>query len=328
MIRQNKGAVTAEQLAPFADEAPDTAASTYVDEAFVLPIVSAMGGEPIVSEEGEIVYVFSELQTSAMTSGKSKALVVPNKEAMILKRVGMSAKASSREIVQVLQYNGISTRGAVERQDLIALLEEALPPMTAAEEAEAVEADPTVLLEREWKFSLASDTNKFLAGGLGVVNVGGAIYLGTLLGRYSAYGVQLPDWFGVVQTFYPLLLGYGVLFNAIPLLRRFWIGRQNQKIQDRNRRRRKWRDALQSANSRLARKLKQAAKLGTRMKRVGASTEDIVFDTKKTTVADLEATKSKKDLEEFDKLLGETTKSRNEDIEKLPGDTSEEKPFQ
>lgn len=309
MIRRNKGAVTAEQLAPFVDDAPDTDKVkdvTYVDESFVLPIVSALGGEPVVSDEGEIVYVFDELQSSATTSDTAtRALQLPSKESQLLKRVGMSPKASNREIVQLLQYNGISTRGARERTDLIQLLEDAMPPMTAAEEAEAVDADPTLLQEREYRFSLASDTNKLLAGGLGIVNLGGVLYLGTLLARYSVAGIQLPSWFGLVQAGYPFLLGYGVLYNCIPLFRRFWIQRQNAQIQDRNRRRRRWRDALQATNSRFTRKLKQAAKLGRRMKRVGASEDDIVYDTKKTTISELEANKAKRDMEEFDKLLEE-----------------------
>jgi hypothetical protein len=57
MIRDNKGAVTAEQLAPYCD-APDpdsTSGQSYVDESFVLPIVSQLDGEPRVTEDGDII---------------------------------------------------------------------------------------------------------------------------------------------------------------------------------------------------------------------------------------------------------------------------------
>ncbi|KAL3934543.1 MAG: hypothetical protein SGARI_003338, partial [Bacillariaceae sp.] len=66
MIRDNKGAVTAEQLAPYCDAPdPDSSAATYVDESFVLPIVSQLDGEPRVTDEGDIIYVFPDLQISA-----------------------------------------------------------------------------------------------------------------------------------------------------------------------------------------------------------------------------------------------------------------------
>lgn len=61
MIRDNNGAVTAEQLAPYCDAPdPDSSSTTssdrqYIDESFVLPIVSQLDGQPRVTEEGDIV---------------------------------------------------------------------------------------------------------------------------------------------------------------------------------------------------------------------------------------------------------------------------------
>lgn len=317
MIRENQGAVTAEQLAPFVDEAPSpqtVAESTYVDEAFVLPIVSALGGEPVVTDEGEIVYTFPELQKTTTTSStaattRNSLPAAKAREASVLKRAGMRPQTSSREIMQVLNYNGIRTPprgGAVERSDLIDLLEEALPPPSPAEEAAMINADPTVLQEREWKFSLAPELNKVLAGGLGVVNLGGALYLGNLLNQYALYGVRLPSFMGTVQTFFPALLAYAVLFNAIPLVRNVWINQQNARIQARNQRRKSWQAALVSAinsNSRISKKLKAAARMKTKLRRIGGSKNDeIVYDTSKP----IEETKAKLDqqsLKDFDKLL-------------------------
>jgi hypothetical protein len=308
MIRSQKGAVTAEQLAPFCDDAPDPTLSTsslYVDESFVLPIVSALNGEPVVTEEGDIVYVFPELQTTAGGSGSITTALMPafSREAMVLKRAGMASNASSREIAKVLNFNGISTRGATERKDLIDLLESALPPMTPSEEAEFLDSDPTVLQEREWKFSLANDLNKFLAGGLGVVNLGGAVWLGTLLSQYASYG-RLPGYLGAMQAFYPVLLVYAVLFNAIPAARNFWIQNQNAQIQRRNERRKRWQLALTNAiqsNDRISKKLRAAKKMKMKAKQIG-SQKDIVYDTSRP-MEENAFIKEQKSLDDFDRLL-------------------------
>ena len=64
MIRDNNGAVTAEQLAPYCDAPdPDSSSTTssdkqYIDESFVLPIVSQLDGQPRVTEEGDIICKF------------------------------------------------------------------------------------------------------------------------------------------------------------------------------------------------------------------------------------------------------------------------------
>ena len=71
--------------------------------------------------------------------------------------------------------------------------------------------DPTLLLECEYKFSLASPLQTILGGGLGVANLSGALYLGNLLGQYALYGVRLLSYTGLVQQFFPGLLAYAVL---------------------------------------------------------------------------------------------------------------------
>lgn len=110
----------------------------------------------------------------------------------------------------------------------------------------------------EYKFSLASSFQTLLAGILGVVNLGGALYLGNLLGQYALYGVRLPSYMGLVQQFFPFLLGYAVLFNAIPLVRKFWVQSQNTKIKARNEARRSWRAVLERKAGSVRRKLAAA----------------------------------------------------------------------
>merc|ERR1712238_542895 len=169
MIRHNKGAVTVEQLAPYCD-APNipSTSSSYVDESFVLPIVSQLDGEPRVTEEGDIIYVFPDLQVSTSTS---KVLPQASESAMLLKRAGLRADSSVRDIQNLLRINSVSTRGARDKSDLLKILEDVVPPMTPDEEANSKLLDPSLLQEREYKFSLASDSNKFFAGALGIYSI-------------------------------------------------------------------------------------------------------------------------------------------------------------
>mmetsp|Transcript_22138 Transcript_22138/g.30810 ORF Transcript_22138/g.30810 Transcript_22138/m.30810 type:complete len:613 (+) Transcript_22138:32-1870(+) len=304
LIRENNGAVTAEQLAPFCDDAPVpdlNSESAYVDESFVLPIVTALDGEPTVTEDGDIVYLFPELQISASSS--KKLSLSSSAGTMSLKRVGLPSDASARDIKFILDRSGVNTRGALEKKDLLAILEDALPPMTEDEEKEMMLDDPTMLQEREYKFTLASGFQKFAAGGLGVVNLLGALYLGNMLSSAAMYGVRLPSYFGLVQSAYPFLLGYAILFNVIPVARNFWINSQNGKIRQRNKTRRMWKTVLKGSGGKIAKKLKAASKKGTSMKQLGANKNDIVFDTKKSTMEELEKKKETDALKEFDKLL-------------------------
>jgi hypothetical protein len=265
--------------------------------------VTQLNGEPRVTEDGDIVYVFPELQMSAASSSGGLRPSYSS-DTSILKRAGLSPNADAREIKQLLNLNRIDTRGALEKKDLMRMLEQALPPMTEKVKREFLSDDPTMLQEREYEFSLASPFNRLLAGGLGVVNLVGALYLGNMLSSYALYGVQLPSYFGLVQAGFPLLLGYAVLFNVIPLVRSFWIRSKNDSIQRRNKARRLWRDVLQSnAAGKLARKLKAARKMGIKLKQLGASEDDIVFDTRQS-MEDIEKTRQKSALEEFDQLLG------------------------
>lgn len=316
MIRQNGGAVTAEQLAPFCDDAPMPLTAegrlgeerVYVDERFVLPIVTQLDGEPQVTEEGDIVYTFSELMTSASPKAKSPSISSAEmertrRESKILKRAGLDGDASTRSINTLLSMNRISTRGALDRSDLIDILEGVLPDEEDSDSKIDV-SDPTLLLEREYKFSLASGGQTLLAGILGAVNLGGALYLGNLLGQYAIYGVRMPSYFGLVQQFFPLLLGYAVLFNAIPLVRKLWIGRQNSKIAARNKTRRSWKAVVEQKAGSVGRKLTSAALFGKRMRQLGSGGKDIVFDTSKE-FAEVEKTKERDAMKDFDKMLEE-----------------------
>ncbi|KAL7540748.1 hypothetical protein ACHAXR_012987 [Thalassiosira sp. AJA248-18] len=317
MIRQNGGAVTAEQLAPFCDDAPMPLTAegklgeerVYVDESFVLPIVTQLDGEPQVTEDGDIVYIFPELMTSASSksaaaaSVSSKEMSRMRRDMSILRRAGLEEDAPTSMIKTLLSMNSISTKGALERADLIDILEGALPEEEKNSDYMDMDVDdPTLLLEREYKFSLASDLQRVLAGVLGAVNLGGALYLGNLLGQYALYGVRLPSYMGLVQQFFPLLLGYAVLFNVIPVVRNFWIQGQNAKIRERNQARKSWKAVLEQKAGSVKRKLMAATSFGKRMKQLGSGGRDIVFDTSKE-MEEVSKVKERDAMKEFDELL-------------------------
>lgn len=255
-----------------------------------------------MTDDGDIVYVFPDLLTSVSNAPSLSTGAKPDE--MVLKRAGLSARASAGEIKRILDYNGIRTRGALERGELIRILEDSLPPPTEEDEAELALSDTTVLREREYKFTLASDLNKVIAGGLGVVNLGGALYLGNLLQQYALAGIRLPAYFGTVQALYPLLLGYAILFNVIPLARNFWLQGENEKIKQRNKSRSDFARALSSSirGSPIQKKLAAAQKMGIQMKQIGSSKDDIVFDTT-SPIEDIQEEKAKSDLDSFDMLL-------------------------
>jgi len=63
VIRNNQGAVTAEQIAPYLDDLGEGYAREYED--YMLPVLTRFNGQPVVSPEGQLVYHFPDLQVSA-----------------------------------------------------------------------------------------------------------------------------------------------------------------------------------------------------------------------------------------------------------------------
>lgn len=64
VIRNNRGAVVAEQIAPFLDDVGGKGWSQE-DENYMIPVLSRFNGYPEVSPEGQLVYHFPELQVMA-----------------------------------------------------------------------------------------------------------------------------------------------------------------------------------------------------------------------------------------------------------------------
>lgn len=63
VIRNNAGAVVAEQIAPYLDNIE--ASNNQEDEDYILPVLTRFNGYPEVSPVGEIIYYFPELQVTA-----------------------------------------------------------------------------------------------------------------------------------------------------------------------------------------------------------------------------------------------------------------------
>lgn len=63
VIRNNQGAVVAEQIAPYLDELGQGYSREYED--YMLPVLTKYNGRPEVSPEGQLVYHFPELQVTA-----------------------------------------------------------------------------------------------------------------------------------------------------------------------------------------------------------------------------------------------------------------------
>lgn len=205
VIRNNQGAVVAEQLAPYLDNLGSGYANEY--EEYMLPVLTRFNGRPEVSPEGGLVYHFPELQTTA-----------------------------------------------TKRQ---------------------TQAIPEYLREFRWQFSAASSGQIMLAIGLGAVNCVGALVLGSLL-TDGAIAAELGGFIAFVESIYGILLGYGIAFLVIPLIRYFWNNWRNRRIESRNQQRETRAKLLQQPSPDLQQKMLYAQKFAAE-KAIG--TENLAYTT-------------------------------------------------
>ncbi|BBD62385.1 hypothetical protein NIES2109_52250 [Nostoc sp. HK-01] len=73
VIRHQRGAVVAEQIAPYLDDLGPGYKQEYED--YMLPVLIKFNGQPKVSSEGQIVYYFPELQVKASNTGRQSVPV-------------------------------------------------------------------------------------------------------------------------------------------------------------------------------------------------------------------------------------------------------------
>jgi hypothetical protein len=231
VIRSNRGAVVAEQISPYLDHIGEEYRKEYED--YMLPVLTRFNGQPMVSDEGQIVYYFPELQVSA-------------------------TKKLRHAISDHLQ-------------------------------------------EFLWGFSAASSEQIMLSAGLGILNLVGALVLGSLL-KGGTVAAQLGGLVAFVQGIYWVLLAYGIGFLGIPLLRYFWIQWRNQKIAGRNRDRLDRAKLLESADSSLQQKIDYAHQFAAE-KVIGK--EDLVYSTE-TDLIDQEVERSAQIDAEWQRRLDES----------------------
>jgi hypothetical protein len=69
VIRNQQGAVVAEQIAPYLDNL-----TNLEDEDYIIPVLARFNGYPQVSDQGEIIYYFPDLQVTAKESQQQSIL--------------------------------------------------------------------------------------------------------------------------------------------------------------------------------------------------------------------------------------------------------------
>jgi hypothetical protein len=139
------------------------------------------------------------------------------------------------------------------------------------------------LQEKLWRFSQANGSQITLAAGLGALNIIAALVLNSMLrgGAISAvaYGKSIVLFAASIQWF---LLGYGVLYLLIPLVRYFWIQGRNPKIVKRNQARKQRAIALNQADRSLRQKLAYASQFAQQKvigdRDITYTTEDDLLD--------------------------------------------------
>jgi len=105
VIRNSRGAVAAEQIAPYLDDIGEGYKRELED--YMLPVLTRFNGRPEVSPDGEIVYHFPELQTTAKAR---EAQPVP---AYLRERLWRFSQASSGQIMLAIGLGAMNFVGAL-----------------------------------------------------------------------------------------------------------------------------------------------------------------------------------------------------------------------
>lgn len=105
LIQNQEGAIIAEQITPYLDEIGSSVTQDYED--YMLPILTRFDGRPEVSPEGQLIYHFPELQTTA-TSSPSQSVPTYLKE-----KNWRFSLASSGQIMGAIGLGGANVIGAL-----------------------------------------------------------------------------------------------------------------------------------------------------------------------------------------------------------------------
>lgn len=105
VIRNSGGAIVAEQIAPYLDNVGEK--YQRESEDYILPVLTKFDGRPEVSPEGEIVYHFPELQTTA------KAWKIQAVPEYLRERLWRFSKSSSGQVMLSIGLGAVNLIGAL-----------------------------------------------------------------------------------------------------------------------------------------------------------------------------------------------------------------------
>jgi hypothetical protein len=111
-IRNNRGAVVAEQIAPYLDNLGQGYAREY--EEYMLPALARFDGRPEVSPQGQIVYHFPQLQTTAIERNSEPVA------AYLREMLWRFSNASSGQIILAAGLGAVNLVGALVLGNLLA----------------------------------------------------------------------------------------------------------------------------------------------------------------------------------------------------------------
>ena len=146
---------------------------------------------------------------------------------------------------------------------------------TTARRVEFAGAPATHLSERTAPFSRATGGQRALTIGLGILNVVGAVTLGSMLGGVTAVSPDAEALLNLIKAVYPAIAAYAMTFVLVPLARLFWIRRRNSEIERRNEIR--LRAAAEVAAPRAGLRQKLGKARDYRVERRTVSSKDVVY---------------------------------------------------
>lgn len=258
-ISKSGGAIVAEQVAPFLDPPPKPIDDPYEQRKYLdkamLPVLLRFKGRAEVTSEGDIAYVFPELQESRAANELAISDV------------------PTAELKRRLESMGRPT-SAVERPEIASAYLQAVEDTERSRSYLSTRTQDQ-LNERERKFSEAEEGQLLMAGGYGAFALLATLFLGSQIqtGKALILAKVFPI-VGLVVKGFPLLLGYSLLFLGIPLVRFLRLGAQNAEIQQRNSWREERSQALDRPDSSLRARIAGAGGWAQKLKAFGKS----IFD--------------------------------------------------
>ncbi len=157
------------------------------------------------------------------------------------------------------------------------------------------------LKETKRKFTQATSDQVMITIGLGSANIIGALVLSNMLSSLPA-GAALPAVVVFAQSILGLLLAYGVAFLVIPLVRYYWVQRQNAQIDRRNQERQLRAEAINQLGTSFKEKLAFARQFAAQKV---LRAQDAVYDTE-SDLAEQERDRDAQLEADFRRRLNET----------------------